>query len=218
MKKQTAEVVVETVEFNGNTYRRYPESKRRQHRVYFQYHDCSKKSPRYLHRDVWMFHNGPIPKGHHIHHVDGNPLNNSINNLMCVDEATHRKLDAERGANRTPAVVANLARIRPLAAAWHATEEGKKWHSENSKRSWESRQPTDLVCRLCKSPFQSLVSDTQICSNKCAAAERRASGVDDVQRTCVECNTAFNINKYKKTRTCGYVCGRALAWRTRSGK
>ena len=44
----------------------------------------------YLHRIIWMVANGcDIPNGYHIHHIDGNKLNNSIYNLELIDEKTH---------------------------------------------------------------------------------------------------------------------------------
>ena len=36
-----------------------------------------------LHRAVWEYFHGPIPKGYHIHHMDGNRANNNIENLAC---------------------------------------------------------------------------------------------------------------------------------------
>jgi hypothetical protein len=36
------------------------------------------------HRIVWEQHNGPIPKGMHIHHIDGVKTNNNIDNLSLV--------------------------------------------------------------------------------------------------------------------------------------
>ena len=43
-------------------------------------------------RKVYESHYGKIPKGHHIHHIDGNPLNNEISNLKCVTSEEHVKL------------------------------------------------------------------------------------------------------------------------------
>jgi len=41
-------------------------------------------------RAVWeAYHGQSIPDGWHIHHIDGNPLNNEIGNLMCVSERIH---------------------------------------------------------------------------------------------------------------------------------
>lgn len=51
----------------------------------------------YEHRLVWRAHNGDIPAGHVIHHSDGNPLNNSIENLQCLSRSEHRQIHARQG-------------------------------------------------------------------------------------------------------------------------
>ena len=52
-----------------------------------------------IHRKVWENANGKIPKGHHIHHIDGNPYNNELSNLMCLTAEEHSKLhDSEFAA------------------------------------------------------------------------------------------------------------------------
>ena len=45
-----------------------------------------------IHRAVWEFHNGAIPKGYEIHHADNDKSNNQIENLVCVTRAEHTKL------------------------------------------------------------------------------------------------------------------------------
>src|SRR5215469_4924479 len=45
-----------------------------------------------LHRAVWMHSNGKIPKGYHIHHIDGNHDNNDITNLQCLSPGDHQRL------------------------------------------------------------------------------------------------------------------------------
>ena len=41
------------------------------------------------HRWIWEQANGPIPDGYEIHHRDHNPLNNDLDNLMCVTAEWH---------------------------------------------------------------------------------------------------------------------------------
>lgn len=53
------------------------------------------------HINVWKKHYGKIPKDEsgrsfEIHHVDGNPLNNSIENLKCVSIEEHYKIHLEQ--------------------------------------------------------------------------------------------------------------------------
>lgn len=51
-----------------------------------------------MYRYYWEKHHGKkIPKGYHIHHIDGNKDNNSINNLLCVSPEEHKKLHEEMG-------------------------------------------------------------------------------------------------------------------------
>lgn len=45
-----------------------------------------------MHRDVWEFHNGPIPDGYDVHHRDENKLNNDIGNLECLPKSEHTRL------------------------------------------------------------------------------------------------------------------------------
>lgn len=45
-----------------------------------------------LHRLIWEKHYGEISPNNHIHHVDGNPLNNCIWNLDSMTQAEHRSL------------------------------------------------------------------------------------------------------------------------------
>jgi predicted Zn-ribbon and HTH transcriptional regulator len=41
-------------------------------------------------RKVWENHNGKIPVGSIIHHLDGNPFNNNISNLViCKNQQEH---------------------------------------------------------------------------------------------------------------------------------
>ena len=43
-------------------------------------------------RKIWENANGEIPKGHHIHHIDGDPYNNVLENLICLSEEEHAKI------------------------------------------------------------------------------------------------------------------------------
>jgi len=50
---------------------------------------CGKRT--LLHRDVWKWHEGEIPRGYDIHHRDGDKTNNSIENLECLPKAEHTR-------------------------------------------------------------------------------------------------------------------------------
>jgi hypothetical protein len=42
-----------------------------------------------LHRYIWIEHNGPIPKGLVVHHIDEDKTNNDISNLMLLSNKEH---------------------------------------------------------------------------------------------------------------------------------
>ena len=62
------------------------------------------KNVRYLgrnmgeHRKVWIQNHGKIPKGHIIYHLDGNKLNNNLDNLKAISRAELLKLNRSNSA------------------------------------------------------------------------------------------------------------------------
>jgi hypothetical protein len=52
----------------------------------------SAPGPKPLHRAVWEDAHGPIPEGHHIHHRDRNPSNNTLENLELIEGKSHISL------------------------------------------------------------------------------------------------------------------------------
>ncbi len=200
----------ERIKFNGKTFRRYPESKRRSDRVYFTPGVSDKmKGVARLHEEIWKQSNGPIPAGHHVHHEDHNPLNNDPANLVCIPGKEHHQHH-----NATPEATAryqseewkaHLAAIRPLAATWHSTPEGIEWHRQHGVNVAAKQPMLAGKCEQCSNAFLSKKPD-RFCSNKCKSAWRRDSGLDDEQRACERCSESFTANKYSKLRFCSRSC------------
>lgn len=65
-----------------------------------------KSLSRYHARRIWIEVNGPIPKGMQLHHRDGNPYNNSLDNLMVCTPEEHIKLHEEMGHKIQPNFIA----------------------------------------------------------------------------------------------------------------
>jgi len=163
----------------------------------------------HLHQEVWKFHNGEIPKGMHIHHKDGNPLNNEISNLEILTPRQHRAHHPIKDMARH---LSHLESIRPMSKAWHASDAGRKWHSENAKKCMKDRaeNPVTLRCQVCGETFLTVFSSTLFCSNACRAKNRRDTGVDDESRECAVCGSQFTINKYRPQKCCSRHCGGIL--------
>lgn len=70
------------ITFNNSRYTRKPSG----------YYSKTNGERTLLHRDVWEFHFGKIPKGWDIHHKNGKRDDNDINNLECLEKAEHTRL------------------------------------------------------------------------------------------------------------------------------
>lgn len=205
---------VEEVTFNGIVFRRYPDSLVHAARSYYVpgSNDRTRGVGR-LHEEIWKAAHGPIPRDRHIHHIDGNPLNNAIENLACLDQRAHRRAHVElQRANGGPSErqLRHLEDIRCLASDWHRSPEGRRWHVEHGRAVYRSRVPLARVCDQCGASFGSMGrrESDRFCSNNCKSAWRRASGVDDIARRCVGCGRFFTVNKYSVQRHCSRSCAR----------
>ena len=175
-----------------------------------------------MHRFVWEYYNGEIPKGYDVHHVDGDKSNNDISNLQLLKSSDHKKLhsddltDEEREWRRQ-----NLSnKARPKAIEWHKSEEGSKWHSEHIKQQhMDGVFKRTLKCTQCGKDFIGFYRQgNNFCSSACSAKYRRLKGLDNVTRTCVICGKDFETNKYKKTQCCSSHCSSIFAYRKRRGQ
>lgn len=133
-----------------------------------------------LHRDVWKTAFGPIPKGCHIHHRDGNVLNNKLENLECVPSSEHL---SESWAKRVkPEDGWFSATARNKAAEWHSSPEGRLWHKRNAAKSknWTKWKREEKPCDHCGTKFMALIragaNPGKFCSSACKAAAYRERG------------------------------------------
>jgi len=163
-----------------------------------------------LHREVWESLNGPIPKGFHVHHKDGDRSNNDISNLHLMKESEHLRLHGNTPEARAWAMKA-IEIARDHAKEWHKTPEGRKMHSEWAREAAKKIKPTLFKCEVCGKSFYSKGKHSKFCSNNCKAANRRKSGVDNEIRTCEICGKEFGVNKYSHARSCSKKC----AWKLR---
>ena len=52
--------------------------------------------PQYIHRGCWEACCGPVPDDYVVHHIDGDRMNNEIENLACLPHGEHTRLHAEK--------------------------------------------------------------------------------------------------------------------------
>lgn len=205
----------EFIEHNGIIFRRYPDSERRSDRVYLKKTINGKDA--YLHRVIYEEVNGRIPKGMHIHHKDGNELNNSIENLELLTPAEHANehMDEEGREWRRKNLSENA---RPKASEWHRDPANRQHHVDIGGMAYKNFNPEDKQCQKCNKPFRpkKLGSLDKFCSNSCKSAARRDSGVDDIEVKCELCGAAFMKNKYLKNVFCSKSCAMKARWKNKS--
>lgn len=155
-----------------------------------------------LHRYVWEKEHGEIPKGYHIHHIDGDKSNNSIENLALFTAGDHEKLHGAEQKRIEQARI-NLTHARENAAKWHRSEAGKKWHSEHAKGHKIPR--VTKTCEVCGKEFQGTKAQ-RFCSNNCKSKYRRMTKADNITAICGVCGKEFTTNKYKPSKYCCREC------------
>ena len=118
---------------------------------------------------VWRNHKGTIPKGHHVHHKNGDKSDNDINNLELMTQHAHlslhmtpeKKIQASERMHKL---------VRPKADIWHGSEEGILWHKEHARKMnfgfWDL---PEIKCLICKKLFKPKVHHQKFCHNNCKA-------------------------------------------------
>lgn len=94
------------------------------------YREIQYKQKRYYaHRLIWELFNGPIPDGLVIDHIDGNPSNNILENLRCVEHITN--LHGARKLTRNTSGYIGVS-WNKLTNSWEAsvTYRGKRIYRE----------------------------------------------------------------------------------------
>lgn len=194
------------IEYAGTRWYRYPESERKHLRNYYSQNGSRPDLESFYHRQLWRDEHGEIPEGHHIHHIDENPLNNDIENLECLSVADH----LARHPRDDWDYAAHLESVRHLANEWHRSEEGREWHRkhwpESLGRIFDEYE--EKVCEQCGGKYETNASHkkSRFCSNNCKSAWRRESGVDNEARTCQHCGEEFVVNRYRAKRFCNRQC------------
>jgi hypothetical protein len=170
-----------------------------------------------MHVVVWEFNNGKVLKGFHVHHIDGNKSNNSIENLKLLSKSEHLSLHAKNlSPDRLAKNKEHMETIRPLTKKWHASDEGYEWHSKHALETFTRKNPIEAKCLCCGKIFKTDSNDlhhSKFCTNACKSRQRRTMKIDDIEMTCDFCGKNFKRNKYAKGKCfCSISCGRKSYW------
>ncbi len=84
-------------------------------------------------RVIWIMHNGYLDKEYVIDHIDGNTLNNSLENLRCVRQAVNNRNSSKRKDNTTGICGVNFTTARGKNDSVH-TYSTATWYDMDGKR------------------------------------------------------------------------------------
>lgn len=118
-----------------------------------------------LHRDVWQYHNGAIPKHLMIDHIDRDRSNNQIENLRLVTAKENRAniSDEHREMYRQSMIYYNSQQ----SGKWWQDKERSAKRSENLSKSWANRPMIVKACLLCSKGFEAKHNSAVYCSKEC---------------------------------------------------
>ena len=173
---------------------------------------------RLLHRRIWIEYNGPIPKGFHIHHIDGNWRNNCIENLEAVCGRKHQSshmLSRFADKDYKENIIKVLNDARNLANEWHGSGEGLKWHKLHGKKTWENRKTKESICNVCGKIYKTYFpSRSKFCSKSCEQKQRYKNKTKTI--ICQLCGTEKKVYKYGQRQFCSYKCSAKARLRNKS--
>ncbi|WP_413881402.1 HNH endonuclease [Desulfobacula sp.] len=178
-----------------------------------RYYLCRKHFQRrgvLLHREVWKWNNGEIPKGYVVHHKDHDSSNNNLENLRLLRRGIHNAYHAKNSDH------ANwIKAMHKGAKKWHGSENGKDWHKLHYERDCKEKMHKKFkkVCEFCGTEFEGNFC-SKFCSNNCKSANRRSKGFDNIPKICPVCGKEFQTNKYQQAKTCSKKCG----WKMRKNR
>lgn len=161
-----------------------------------------------MHRYVWEFYNCKIPKGYHVHHIDGNKANNDISNLQLLKGTEHHTLhgklltEEERAWKRQNLI----EKAVPKAKEWHQSEEGKEWHKQQYIKTADVlHQKSEKICKCCGKSFLGGYT-AKFCCNACKSQFVRNTNKNKEERECVICGKMFLTDKYRNAKCCSPRC------------
>ena len=219
-KRKILRTKAEVVVFQGIRFYRYPDSPRLEARRYFAPGMGHRRQGiGTLHREIWKSVYGPIPDGCHIHHINGDYSNNSIENLECLTPQEHAR---EHGNTpRTSKQLAHLEVMRIMALEWHASDEGVAWHKEHIKDMRGKREKQEFDCAFCHKKYMALSNGkNKFCSLACQKKHIALYGTNKNYRlVCPYCHKEFHTSNKKQvccSKDCVYLRKREQRLKSRT--
>lgn len=183
----------ERIIYKNIPYYRYPKSALAERRYYFR-----SFLGKTLHRVLWEEINGPIPKGFHVHHKDGDPTNNKIENLECLTPKDHFKAHKKLAENEPSKDI--YAKVK----LYHRSDRAK-----TRKLPWTVRKKEQLKCLKCGCDYEKHIicvrRFTFLC-DRCRIKRYNPSRVTPTLKNCEICQKTIVQKTSRQKRFCSKAC------------
>lgn len=130
-----------------------------------------------IHRAVYSYYYGVIPKGFDIHHLDENKNNNSAYNLNLLTRSEHMKMHEKK-------------RIKQICPICGKTFYSTKYKKTCSEMCWRKSKGVITKCKHCGKEFLKYLKEQEYCSISCGTAAMDASR-NKINRICIQCGKEF---------------------------
>lgn len=208
IQKLTALPFVEVLDenhqrFNGKIYKRINSPQKARKKYYRHCNDL-------LHREVWKFFHGEIPRGYAIHHKDFNPDNNNIENLQLITFSEHQKIHS---AQKMKDKICK-------SCGQHFMSKGSAFCSPSCYAKFfnaglaENANYIVKICRHCGKEFvtpKKSPERAKYCSRRClmlARHERKRQALSDKTLICKNCGKEFPATEPHHKFFCSEKCWR----------
>ena len=150
-----------------------------------------------LHRDIWRFFFGEIPKGYDIHHSDLNHSNNDITNFELLTKAEHQKIHFNQ---------LKTFKCRVCGREFEATRHYPYRFCSKVCAGLANRKITreTITCPICGKIFTAKAcAHRKYCSLKCY---REAHSKGSEIKTCPVCGKEFKAKISAHSKYCSREC------------
>lgn len=200
------------------------------------YHKERRKTGHYddIHRDVYRYYCGNIPRGYVIHHIDSNPANNSIDNLQLMEASEHNRLHMYQscvkqcptcGKEFTARTVtqhycsyecanANAKKFFKIcnvcgAEFYTVNQRAKRCDDCRSKgvtKNWDAiKECYKGICPVCGKKFKKHNETDVYCSKECHNKAREDRAKKRLTKDCPVCGKTF-LASHKGQKYCSSKC------------
>lgn len=136
------------------------------------YYRNAQVKPHSLHRQVWIYHNGEIPKGLVIDHINRDKDDNQIDNLRLVTPSVNNINVSEEVRQKRKK---HMQTIIEKAKDWHKSKEGREWHRKHGVEAYQKRKPIKKICAHCGKVYYTTQYSERVrfCGKNCTMKARR---------------------------------------------